>query len=171
MVKLYFGYLLKKEMMTYGKKEVEVYELCDYVAGMVYESEVLDDTVMSVLTGKYIGCVAETKLECNNYCILLRDANQEIEENYNMVNFVKIREKKLQETAKYYYKKNKRMLRQIKDEKIIKYLENGKNIKEKLFYEQLSFDKVYQSIIKTVIGQDVPISKLLASIFTNQSYI
>ena len=103
------------------------------------------------------------------------DINTAIENNGNSVNFAKVREKRIQSTAKYYLRNNGNGLTKLLNKDLISFIEN--NNKGQAEFDEDVFDKdtdistMYKKIKKTIISQDEQIMQILTALFKNQKIV
>ena len=106
---------------------------------------------------------------------LTDDINTAIENNGNSVNFAKVREKRIQSTAKYYLRNNGNGLTKLLNKDLISFIEN--NNKGQAEFDEDVFDKdtdistMYKKIKKTIISQDEQIMQILTALFKNQKIV
>lgn len=173
-----FGYLLKKKKVVFEGKNYEIFELKDFVLGFSYRNTDKSNC-FNVVSGKYAGEYAYVLEENKDYenVVVLRNLVDCIRENDNKVNFLKIREKKLDGTSKYYEKKdNSDGLTSLHNKELITFLEVMNNSEQNEFGEEAfenttDISKMYRAIKETVISQDEQIMQILTSLYKNQKVI
>ncbi len=175
MAYLCIGYLLKKKHITYEKRKYEIFEFIDYVAGINFTNTEHKE-LCNILSGTNVGIYADAlneKADEDEYVFLENDLIKDIESIDNHVNFTKIREKKLAETAQYYLRNDTgNGLIKLKNEGLISYLQKSeKDFDEDEFEKNTDISTMYSSIKKTIISQDEQIMQILTALFKNQKVI
>lgn len=175
---LSIGYLFRKKNVIYQSKELEIFELVDYVAGIVFIN-IQNNKRCNILSGNYAGNYAtDIKNSNENEFIFVSDSlKAAIEENENFVDFDMIRKNKIQKYPKYYLRDVKNAkLTQLVDKDLIDFLEND-NSKGKSGFDEEELENcsdiatMYSSIKKTIISQDEQIMQILTTLFKNQKVV
>lgn len=103
------------------------------------------------------------------------DINTAIENNGNSVNFAKVREKRIQSTAKYYLRNNGNGLTKLLNKDLISFIENNNKgqseFDEDVFDKDTDISTMYKKIKKTIISQDEQIMQILTALFKNQKIV
>ena len=89
---LSIGYLFRKKNVIYQSKELEIFELVDYVAGIVFINN-QNNKRCNILSGNYAGNYATdiTNPNENEFIFVSDSLKAAIEENENFVDFDMIR--------------------------------------------------------------------------------
>lgn len=104
MTNLSVGYLFKKKYVTYQSKKWEIFEFVDYVTAISF-TNTSNNERCNILSGANAGSYASAinrNANEEDFVFISDNLSKAIEENKNSVNFVKIRENKISNTAKYY---------------------------------------------------------------------
>ena len=175
---LSIGYLFRKKNVIYQSIEFEIFELVDYVAGIVFINN-QNNKRCNILSGNYAGNYStDIKNSNENEFIFVSDSlKAAIEENENFVDFDMIRKNKIQKYTKYYLRDVKNAkLTQLVDKDLIDFLEND-NSKGKSGFDEEELENcsdiatMYSSIKKTIISQDEQIMQILTTLFKNQKVV
>ena len=174
MANLKIGFLFKKIKVDIKNNQYDVFETIDYVTAICFRNADCDD-MCNVTSGANAGIYAGVlgNEDEFDYIFFEEDLSKVIEKNDNKVNFETIRKKNLENSSKYYYKKSNTCLSCVKNEKVLKYLENY-NKKDDLDFDDKEFENtsdissMYSEIKKTIISQDEQIMQILTSLFKNQ---
>ena len=177
MPRLEIGYLFKKQYITYQDTEYEIFEFVDYCAGICFTNK-QNDYICNIVSGNnanvYASIISEKANE-GEYIFIVDNINKAIKENDNIIDFMAIRKKQIQSTAKYYIRNNTTSIKRLLNEDLIEYIE--KSNKSKLEFDEDVFEKdtdissMYTSIRKTIISQDEQIMQILTSLFKNQKVV
>ena len=171
------GYLFQKKYVTYQERKYEVFEFIDYAAGIHFTNRNYND-MCNIISGNYDGIYASIINKNANegeYVFLTDDINMAIKNNGNSVNFAKVREKRIQSTAKYYLRNDGNGLTKLLNKDLISFIEN--NNKGQAEFDEDVFDKdtdistMYKKIKKTIISQDEQIMQILTALFKNQKIV
>ena len=175
---LSIGYLFRKKNVIYQSKELEIFELVDYVAGIVFINN-QNNKRCNILSGNYAGNYATdiTNPNENEFIFVSDSLKAAIEENENFVDFDMIRKNKIQKYPKYYLRDVKNAeLTQLVDKDLIDFLEDD-NSKGKSGFDEEELENcsdiatMYSSIKKTIISQDEQIMQILTTLFKNQKVV
>lgn len=174
------GYLFKRRYITDQDKKYEIFELVDYVVGISF-TNTNNVNMCNIVSGSKTGILATSISETTStkeYVFLCEndDINSIIEGNNNRADFVEIRDKKINGTAKYYLRKSMTSITQLLDEELISFLEKD-NKKSQVEFDEGVFEKttdishMYTSIKETIISQDEQIMQILTALFKNQKVV
>lgn len=179
MANLSIGYLFKKKYVTYQNTKYEVFEFLDYVYGIRFTNTNEND-MFHVISGSNAGAYASvinSKRNEDELVCIVDSLDTALKANDNRVNFVKIREKRVSETARYYLRNDSGTgLTRLVNNDLINLLESEKKKSSKDFDEE-EFEKVtdistmYKSVKKTIISQDEQIMQILTALFKNQKLV
>ncbi len=177
MPNLKVGYLFKKKYITYQDKKYEIFEFVDYAAAISFRNT-QHNFICNIISGNKAGMYASIINENANegeYVFLIDDIDNAIKDNENSVDFVTIRKKRIQSTAKYYLRNNGTGLTRLLNEDLISYIENGNKSQaefdEDVFEKTTDISSMYASIKKTIISQDEQIMQILTALFKNQKVV
>lgn len=179
MTNLSIGYLFKKKYVTYQSKKWEIFEFVDYVTAISFTNTSNNERcniLSGINAGSYASAINRNANE-EDFVFISDNLSKAIEENENSVNFVKIRENKISNTAKYYLRNdNGTGLTKLVNNDLISFLEKD-NAKGKSEFDEEVFEKntdistMYSSIKKTIISQDEQIMQILTALFKNQKVV
>lgn len=179
MISLKVGYLFEKKYITYQDEKYEVFEFIDYVSCICFKNT-QNNNVCNILTGSKAGEYASfinKDANENEDVFLADDIHKAIKDNDNFVNFIKIRENKVANTAKYYLRDEIGTgLTKLLNNDLLTYLQKMQ-VKDQSDFDENEFKKntdifsIYIDIKKTIISQDEQIMQILTSLFKNQKVV
>ena len=178
MANLTLGYIFKKKYVNYQGRKNEIFEFMDYVSTISF-TNTNHNEMCNILSGKYAGEYASTINIYGNeedYVFIPDNLTKAIEDNYNSVNFVEIRQKRIAKTSRYYLRdKHGDGLTQLVNGDLINYLNKCSSKKsdfdEDVFEKSTDISTMYSSIKKTIISQDEQIMQILTALFKNQKVV
>ena len=179
MSNLSVGYLFRKKYITYQSKKMEIFEFVDYVTAISFKNASYNERC-NILSGNNAGSYASAINKNANeedFVFINDDLSKAIEENENLVNFVKIRKNKISRTAKYYLRNDSGdgLIRLVNND-LISFLEKD-SLNDKSEFDEGEFETrtdistMYSYIKKTIISQDEQIMQILTALFKNQKVV
>lgn len=178
-----FEYITFDDLKDVKDKELRNLELFEFkdVAGGMNFSNTQKDELVHIITGKYAGKTASVLLNSaarqkktgRKYVAILRNFDEMLKANENVVDINAIYELMREKIGSKYYKRSG-------DGTSLSAIEAGDELEKMLHvikkkeFDEDAFSKtsdiysMYENIKKTIIAQDEPIMKILTSLFKNQ---
>lgn len=146
MSEINLGLLLKRKNVRYEGKEIEIYEVIDFVPAISFLNN-NNINVYNILSGEYIGQYVYLSEKNNKYfeftdCVFFPvDLEKVIEINDNKVDYINIRKLILKRVGRFQFKKAiTGTFVEVTDKKLLKFLGNNEKVKAEFREEDLGKD-------------------------------